>query len=106
MDIILLDTYFTALVYPTGVWLKRNSSLLQDPQEFTGQRRIKRFMPYCIRPQIRYYKPSLPFNLYIRFSVMEQVAEGTYRELQWLNGAHSRTSTTPSGVLSYWCHQV
>ena len=59
--------------------------------ESIGQRRLRQYMPYCIRPRLRYYKRSYSFNPQSRFP--DHSAEST-GGLHRPNGILSRTSKT------------
>ena len=54
--------------------------------ESIGQRRLRQYMPHCIRPRLRYYKRSYSFNPQSRFP--DHSAEST-------GGLHR-----PNGILS------
>ena len=56
-----------------------------------GQRRLRQYMPHCIRPRLRYYKRSYSFNPQSRFP--DHSAEST-GGLHRPNGILSRTSKT------------
>ena len=63
-----------------------------------GQRRLRQYMPHCIRPRLRYYKRSYSFNPQSRFP--DHSAEST-GGLHRPNGILSRTSKT----LTPWLQQ-